>query len=120
MKTDLVGRESKIDVAYIRGSQIKFVVLPDMLQNAPFFNRIKMWRKFKGHAVFGSGLAGGPARGQSAAIIQKSQQRRMEVEGGGRGDSGGRGGGFGGRGDGGGRGGGGGGGYQGQIGRAHV
>ena len=27
-----------------------------MLQKAPFFNRIKLWRKFKGHAIFGQGL----------------------------------------------------------------
>jgi hypothetical protein len=41
-------------VAYIRGSQITFIVLPEMLSKAPFFNRIKMWRKFKGHAVYGA------------------------------------------------------------------
>jgi hypothetical protein len=69
-------------MAYIRGSQISFVVLPNMLAKAPFFNRIKMWRKFKGHAVFGGGgLIAGPARGQSAAIIQKSQTRRLQVQG---------------------------------------
>ena len=34
-----------------------------MLKNAPFFNRIKLWRKFKGHAVFGSGGLIGPSRG---------------------------------------------------------
>jgi hypothetical protein len=28
-----------------------------MLQKAPFFNRIKMWRKFKGHAVYGANTA---------------------------------------------------------------
>ena len=27
---------------------------------APFFNRIKMWRKFKGHAVVGAGGVIGP------------------------------------------------------------
>ncbi len=58
-----------------------FIVLPDMLKKAPIFSRIKLWRKFKGHAVFGSGEVIGPARGQSAAIIQKSRERRMQVEG---------------------------------------
>ncbi len=52
-KTKANGEESKVDVAYIRGSQIVFIILPDMLQKAPFFNRIKMWRKFKGRAIFG-------------------------------------------------------------------
>lgn len=44
-----------MEVAYIRGSQVVYVILPDMLSKAPIFSRIKMWRKFKGHAVFGSG-----------------------------------------------------------------
>ena len=71
-----------IDVAYVRGSQLRLIILPDMLQKAPFFNRIKMWRKFKGRAVFGtSGALGAPIRGQSLAIINKSRQRRLQVEG---------------------------------------
>ena len=45
-----------MEIVYIRGSQIRFVIVPDMLQKAPFFNRIKLWRKFKGHAIFGQGL----------------------------------------------------------------
>ena len=70
-----------IDVAYVRGSQIRFIVLPSMLSKAPFFNRIKMWRKFKGHAVFGLGGLIGP-RGQTAAIMQKSQLNRRPGPGG--------------------------------------
>lgn len=70
-------------MAYVRGSQIQFVVLPEMLAKAPFFNRIKMWRKYKGHAVFGGGgAAAAPVRGQSAVIMQKSQSRRLQVLGG--------------------------------------
>jgi len=65
------GKEARLDVAYIRGSQISFIILPSMLQKAPFFNRIKMWRKYKGHAQFGANTAsfnvapgrGGPPRG---------------------------------------------------------
>lgn len=35
-----------------------------MLQKAPFFNRIKLFRKFKGHAVYGANtLPIGPGRG---------------------------------------------------------
>lgn len=82
------GDESRIEIAYIRGSQINFVILPDSLQRAPFFNRIKMWRKFSGHAVYGA----------NTAMIEALGGR-----GGGRGGRGGRGGppmggrGFGGR-----------------------
>ncbi len=43
-----------MQVAYIRGSQINFIVIPDMLQKAPFFNRIALWRKYKGHAIRGA------------------------------------------------------------------
>eukprot|EP01041_Mallomonas_annulata_P012871 gene12871-27145_t len=81
-KTRADGQESRVDIAYIRGSQIRFVILPDMLQKAPFFDRIKMWRKFKGRAIFGANTpVGAPLRGQSLAIINKSRQRRLQVQG---------------------------------------
>lgn len=41
--------------------------MPDILSKAPFFNRIKLWRKFKGHAVFGINTVAAP-RGQSAVL----------------------------------------------------
>jgi small nuclear ribonucleoprotein D3 len=88
------GKESHVQIAYIRGSQISFIILPDMLQKAPFFNRIKLWRKHKGHAVMGTNTVG-PIRGQAAAIAQKSRERKFD---------GGVGGGPGGAGGGGGRG----------------
>lgn len=78
------GKESRVELAYVRGSQISFIVLPDTLQRAPFFNRIKMWRKFRGHAQYGANTA---AVNDGMAF--------------GRGGGGGRGGGFGGRGGGG-------------------
>eukprot|EP01038_Epipyxis_sp_PR26KG_P005074 gene5074-7080_t len=49
------GQESRIEIAYVRGSQISFVVLPDAFKKAPFFNRIKLWRQFRGHALYGAG-----------------------------------------------------------------
>ena len=53
-KTDSYGKETMVEVAYIRGSHILFIVLPSMLSNAPFFERIKLWRQFKGHAQRGA------------------------------------------------------------------
>ena len=54
-----------VEIAYIRGGNVRFIVLPDMLQKAPFFNRIKIWRKYKGHAVMGlSTPVEGPGRGR--------------------------------------------------------
>jgi small nuclear ribonucleoprotein D3 len=75
------GKESHVQIAYIRGSQINFIILPDMLQKAPFFNRIKLWRKHKGHAVMGTNTVGGPIRGQAAAIAQKSRERKFDGNG---------------------------------------
>jgi small nuclear ribonucleoprotein D3 len=33
------GRGSKLQHCYIRGSKVRFIVLPDMLKNAPMFKR---------------------------------------------------------------------------------
>jgi small nuclear ribonucleoprotein D3 len=51
------GQQAIVEVAYIRGSQISFIVVPSMLSKAPFFNRIKKWREFKGNAVLGLNTA---------------------------------------------------------------
>mmetsp|Transcript_13918 Transcript_13918/g.23059 ORF Transcript_13918/g.23059 Transcript_13918/m.23059 type:complete len:90 (+) Transcript_13918:181-450(+) len=37
IKTDTKGKETHISAAYIRGSQISFIAVPDMLKKAPFF-----------------------------------------------------------------------------------
>jgi hypothetical protein len=56
----------KVDLVYLRGSQIMFYILPDMLSKAPMFNRITLWKKYKGHPP-----QVGIAKGQSAAIVKK-------------------------------------------------
>ncbi|EOQ99837.1 hypothetical protein E3P92_02032 [Wallemia ichthyophaga] len=60
------GRVSQLDQVYIRGSMIKFVVVPDMLQNAPMFKRIGP------NAMKGRGI--GTARGR--ATIMRANARR--------------------------------------------
>jgi small nuclear ribonucleoprotein D3 len=91
-KTTAAGVVSEVEEVYVRGSQISFVVVPEMLGRGPIFNRIHTWRKFGGHAVVGGETAN---KGNMPAM-------------GGRGGFGGRGGGgFGGRGGGGSGGGGG-------------
>src|SRR5210317_1273669 len=88
------GAKRNVDQIYVRGTEIVFIVLPEMLRHAPMFNRIKHWRKHGGAPPEGVGAA----VGQAAAILRKANERR-------RGGFGGR---FGGRGRGGfGRGGGG-------------
>jgi len=34
------GRQSELENAFIRGSKIRFFILPDMLKNAPMFKRV--------------------------------------------------------------------------------
>jgi small nuclear ribonucleoprotein D3 len=35
------GRTAQLEQVYIRGSKIRFIILPDMLKNAPMFKNIK-------------------------------------------------------------------------------
>ncbi|KND03810.1 hypothetical protein SpCBS45565_g06646 [Spizellomyces sp. 'palustris'] len=34
------GRQSQLEQVYVRGSQVRFFIVPDMLKNAPMFKRI--------------------------------------------------------------------------------
>ena len=43
-----------VEVAYIRGGHVRFIVVPSMLAKAPYFGRIHMWRESKGHPVVGA------------------------------------------------------------------
>ena len=35
------GKKSHLEQVYLRGSQIRFIIIPDMLKNAPMFKKIK-------------------------------------------------------------------------------
>eukprot|EP00123_Amoebidium_parasiticum_P000922 comp11861_c0_seq1/m.6492 comp11861_c0_seq1/g.6492 ORF comp11861_c0_seq1/g.6492 comp11861_c0_seq1/m.6492 type:complete len:118 (-) comp11861_c0_seq1:147-500(-) len=35
------GKVGRMEHVYLRGSKIRYLILPDMLKNAPFFKRIK-------------------------------------------------------------------------------
>mmetsp|Transcript_18374 Transcript_18374/g.59249 ORF Transcript_18374/g.59249 Transcript_18374/m.59249 type:complete len:115 (-) Transcript_18374:3062-3406(-) len=39
------GRVSKMENVYIRGSQIKFMILPDLLRHSPVFDKVKQLKK---------------------------------------------------------------------------
>ncbi|PWN33083.1 Sm-like ribonucleo protein [Meira miltonrushii] len=67
------GQQSKLETVYIRGSMIRFIIVPDMLQQAPMFKRVGP------NAMKGRGI--GSARGR--ATIIRAQNRRGR--GGGRG-----------------------------------
>eukprot|EP00112_Aurelia_sp_Birch-Aquarium-sp1_P007253 Seg179.2 transcript_id=Seg179.2/GoldUCD/mRNA.D3Y31 product="Small nuclear ribonucleoprotein Sm D3" protein_id=Seg179.2/GoldUCD/D3Y31 len=51
------GRVSSLEQIFIRGSKIRFIILPDMLKNAPMFKRIQ--GKERGSAI---------GRGKSALL----------------------------------------------------
>ena len=56
------GRVTKLEQVFLRGGQIKFVVLPDVLKNAPIFKKVL---SMKAKTVEASGR-GGRGRGRGA------------------------------------------------------
>jgi len=55
------GRTHQLENVFVRGSKIRFMVLPDMLKNAPMFKNIG--RAQKGAVGMGLGGTEGPIRG---------------------------------------------------------
>jgi len=49
--TSVDGKASYFDQVYIRGSQIRFVIVPDMFKNAPMFTRVKNLARVKNDAM---------------------------------------------------------------------
>jgi len=58
------GRVSHLDRCYLRGSHIRFFIVPDMLRNAPMFRQ----KDRKGRGV-------GLARGRATVSRARSSQR---------------------------------------------
>ncbi|KAL0266323.1 UNVERIFIED_CONTAM: hypothetical protein PYX00_008903 [Menopon gallinae] len=56
------GKVAQLENVYIRGSKIRFLILPDMLKNAPMFKRVQ-----KG--------SGGAGRGKSAILRAQARGR---------------------------------------------
>ena len=69
------GRTAQLEQVYIRGSKIRFIILPDMLKNAPMFKNIKG----RGKAAATQG------RGKTAIIRASVSRGGMRGGGGGRG-----------------------------------
>lgn len=57
------GKQNKLETIYIRGSMIRFIVVPDMLQQAPMFKRVGP------NAMKGRGI--GSARGRATIMRGK-------------------------------------------------
>ena len=50
-QTSVTGKNSYFDKVYIRGSQIRFIIVPDMFKNAPMFSRVKNLARLKNDAL---------------------------------------------------------------------
>ncbi|KIY71870.1 Sm-like ribonucleo protein [Cylindrobasidium torrendii FP15055 ss-10] len=64
------GRVSQLDQVYIRGSMVRFFIVPDMLQNAP----MQVFKRVGPNAMRGRGI--GTARGR-ATIMRARRGRGM-------------------------------------------
>ena len=62
------GKQTHLDSVYIRGSMIRFIVVPDMLSQAPMFKRVGP------NAMKGRGI--GAARGRATIMRGESSQKR--------------------------------------------
>jgi len=80
------GKVVQLENVYIRGSKVRFMILPDMLKNAPMFKNIQKGAQ--------KAAGSGPPRGKAAAF-KRGRGRGFGDRGGG-GGGGGRGGGRGG------------------------
>ncbi|RLN16415.1 hypothetical protein C2845_PM02G32020 [Panicum miliaceum] len=60
------GKVSQLEHVFIRGSRVRFMIIPDMLKNAPMFKRLEARIRGKGSAV---GVGRGRAVAMRARVI---------------------------------------------------
>ncbi|THU54077.1 hypothetical protein C4D60_Mb10t21220 [Musa balbisiana] len=60
------GKVSQLEHVFIRGSKVRFMVIPDMLKNAPMFKRLDARIRGKGSAL-------GVGRGRAVAMRARAQ-----------------------------------------------
>ena len=60
------GKVSQLEHVFIRGSKVRFMVIPDMRKNAPMFKRLDARIKGKGSAL-------GVGRGRAVAMRARAQ-----------------------------------------------
>ncbi|KAJ7567510.1 hypothetical protein O6H91_02G151100 [Diphasiastrum complanatum] len=61
------GKVSQLEHVFIRGSKVRFMIIPDMLKNAPMFKRLES--KIKGRGAGGLGVG----RGRAVALRAKAR-----------------------------------------------
>ncbi|KAL4575385.1 hypothetical protein LXL04_022228 [Taraxacum kok-saghyz] len=60
------GKVAQLEHVFIRGSKVRFMIIPDMLKNAPMFKRLEARIKGKGSAL-------GVGRGRAVAMRARAQ-----------------------------------------------
>ncbi len=65
------GRQYHLDQVYLRGGQIRFFIIPDMLKDGPMFKKIKNQTKAAKQAMIARGKVRG--RGAQAAASRGKQ-----------------------------------------------
>ncbi|KAF5794404.1 putative like-Sm (LSM) domain containing protein, LSm4/SmD1/SmD3 [Helianthus annuus] len=72
------GKVAQLEHVFIRGSKVRFMIIPDMLKNAPMFKRLEARIKGKGSAL-------GVGRGRAVAMRARAQAAGRGAAGPGRG-----------------------------------
>ncbi|KAH7567028.1 hypothetical protein JRO89_XS07G0008400 [Xanthoceras sorbifolium] len=72
------GKISQLEHVFIRGSKVRFMVIPDMLKNAPMFKRLDARIKGKSSSI-------GVGRGRAVAMRAKAAAAGRGAAPGGRG-----------------------------------
>ena len=78
VRIDPLGEETQLEMTLIRGGQIRFIVVPEMLKHAPYFDRIKAWRKYKGNPIVGG--TGEQFKGRTAKVHERAQQKSQQQQ----------------------------------------
>lgn len=63
------GKVSQLEHVFIRGSRVRFMIIPDMLKNAPMFKRLEARIRGKGSAI-------GVGRGRAVAMRARAASGR--------------------------------------------
>lgn len=73
------GRISQLEHVFIRGSKVRFMIIPDMLKNAPMFKRLQDKIKGKGSSNLGVGRGRAVAMRAQARSAARGQALTAQV-----------------------------------------
>jgi small nuclear ribonucleoprotein D3 len=71
------GRVTRLDSVYLRGSQVRFVVLPELLKGAPLFQKVRVFAEAKAKAIPSGSGRGRGGRGGGAARGGRGRGRAL-------------------------------------------